>query len=41
MKRKWIVRLLLLPFMVFLIYLYGWDLGEKYEMKAKFIYENF
>jgi hypothetical protein len=41
MSRKWIIRLLFLPFMLFLIHLYGWELGEKYALKSNFIYENF
>lgn len=34
-------RLLLLPVLLFLIYTYGWESGERLQVQERFIYENF
>ncbi len=41
MKRKTIVRLLLLPILLFLVYSFGWEQGERIVPQERFIYENF
>ncbi len=41
MSRKAILRLLLLPVILFLIYSFGWESGERVVPQEKFIYENF
>ena len=41
MSGKWLARLLLLPFMLFLIYLYGWAPGGGRVAQDRFLYENF
>jgi hypothetical protein len=39
--RIWLWRLLLLPVLLFLIYAYGWESGERLQVQERFIYENF
>ncbi|MBP2684305.1 MAG: hypothetical protein H6Q79_2344 [Deltaproteobacteria bacterium] len=41
MTRIWLWRLLLLPVLLFLIYAFGWEAGERLQVQARFIYENF
>lgn len=41
MTRKTWIRLLLLPFLIYLIYLFGWQQGERLALLKPFIYENF
>ncbi len=41
MTRTWRWRLLLLPVLLFLIYTYGWESGERLHVQERFIYENF
>jgi hypothetical protein len=40
-RRKTLWRLLLLPILLFLVYSFGWESGERVVPQEKFIYENF
>lgn len=41
MKPKTLWRLLLLPILLFLVYSFGWEAGERVVPSETFIYENF
>lgn len=41
MTRIGLWRLLLLPVLLFLIYTFGWESGERQQVQQRFIYENF
>jgi hypothetical protein len=41
MSRKTLIRLLLLPILIYFIYLFGWQLGERQANQKPFIYEAF
>lgn len=41
MSRRTAIRLLLLPILLFLIYAFGWESGERVVPQERFLYENF
>jgi len=41
MSRKTLLRLLALPAVLYLIYLFGWQEGERLALLKPFIYESF